>query len=84
MERRFEERLTQLRDAAEATKRTPWTRPSTNCSATRHGRDVSRFTDQAYLRHALAIMGSNLLSREQLDALATLPLEELGSSQRLR
>jgi len=41
---------------------------------------VSRFTDQAYLRTRLAIMGTNLLTREQLDSLAALPLEELAAA----
>jgi len=38
---------------------------------------VRRFTEQAYLRTRLAIMGANLLSQKQLDALVELPLEEL-------
>lgn len=38
---------------------------------------MRRFTEQAYLRTRLAIMGANLLSREEINSLAELPLEEL-------
>ena len=40
---------------------------------------MSRFTDQAYLRTRLAIMGRKLLSREDLHELSELPLEELAA-----
>jgi V/A-type H+-transporting ATPase subunit C len=41
---------------------------------------VSRFTDQAYIRTRLAIMGTNLLNREELSALAAFPLDDLSAA----
>ena len=39
---------------------------------------MKRLAEQAYLRTRLAIMSTNLLGRERLNALARLPLEELA------
>jgi V/A-type H+-transporting ATPase subunit C len=41
---------------------------------------VNRLAEQAYLRTRLAIMSTNLLGRERLNALAALPLEELAKA----
>ena len=41
---------------------------------------MRRFTEQAYLRTRLAIMGTNLLSPEALATLAALPLDELSTA----
>ncbi len=41
---------------------------------------MSRFTDQAYLRTRLAILGRNLLTREDLRELIELPLDELAAA----
>jgi len=41
---------------------------------------VRRFTDQAYVRTRLAIMGTKLLSREEFARLAAMPLDELSAT----